>query len=85
MNLLAFTVIGFFITLVAVFVLRSLAKSINRVDRPGGQKTDHGNVLLVGGFAMFIGLVAGLGIAHPQVAVRGSLVGVTASVGLTRA
>ena len=78
MNLLVIAAIGFLITVLAVLALRPLAKSIDLVDRPGGHKTDHGNVPLVGGLAMFIGLVAGLGFAHPQVAVGGSLVGVSA-------
>ncbi len=78
MNLLTIAAIGFFITLLAVLGLRPLARTIDLVDRPGGHKTDHGNVPLVGGLAMFIGLVAGLGFAIPPVAAGASLVGVSA-------
>ena len=78
MNLFAVAAIGFFITVLAMLALRPLAKTIDLVDRPGGHKTDHGNVPLVGGLAMFIGLVAGVGLAHPPVTAGGSLVGVSA-------
>jgi UDP-GlcNAc:undecaprenyl-phosphate/decaprenyl-phosphate GlcNAc-1-phosphate transferase len=78
MNLLATAAIGFLITLLAILALRPLARSIDLVDRPGGHKTDHGNVPLVGGLAMFIGLVAGLGFAIPPIGVGASLVGVAA-------
>jgi UDP-GlcNAc:undecaprenyl-phosphate GlcNAc-1-phosphate transferase len=78
MNLLAVAAIGFFVTVLAMLALRPLAKTIDLVDRPGGHKTDHGNVPLVGGLAMFIGLVAGVGLAHPTVVAGGSLLGVTA-------
>ena len=78
MNLLAVCSIGFVVTLLAVLGLRPLARTIDLVDRPGGHKTDHGNVPLVGGLAMFIGIVAGLGFVHPPVMAGISLVGVSA-------
>lgn len=78
MNLLAVCAIGFLITLIAMLGLRPLARSIDLVDRPGGHKTDHGNVPLVGGAAMFIGIVAGLGFVNPPVSAGISLVGVSA-------
>ena len=78
MNLFAVAAIGFLVTVLAMLALRPLAKTIDLVDRPGGHKTDHGNVPIIGGLAMFIGLVAGLGFVHPAVTAGGSLVGVTA-------
>lgn len=78
MNILAVAAIGFIVALLAVVALRPLAKTIDLVDRPGGHKTDHGNVPLVGGLAMFLGLVAGLGFITPAVPAGASLVGVSA-------
>jgi len=78
LNLVAIAAIGLLVTVLAMLALRPLAKTIDLVDRPGGHKTDHGNVPLVGGLAMFIGLVAGVGLANPPVAAGGSLVGVSA-------
>jgi UDP-GlcNAc:undecaprenyl-phosphate GlcNAc-1-phosphate transferase len=78
MNLLVVCCIGFVVTLLAVLGLRPLARTIDLVDRPGGHKTDHGNVPLVGGLAMFIGIVAGLGFIQPPVTAGISLVGVSA-------
>lgn len=78
MNLLVVCFIGFVVTIVAVLGLRPIARTIDLVDRPGGHKTDHGNVPLVGGLAMFIGIVAGLGFVQPPVMAGISLVGVSA-------
>ena len=78
MNLLAVAAIGLFVTVVAILALRPLAMTIDLIDKPGGHKTDHGNVPLVGGLAMFIGLVAGLGLAHPAVSAGAPLVGAAA-------
>ena len=78
MNILTAAAIGFFVTVLAVLALRPLAITIDLIDRPGGHKTHHGNVPLVGGLAMFLGLVAGLGMLDPQVPAGTSLVGVAA-------
>ena len=78
MIVLVVTAIGFVVTLLAVLALRPLAKTIDLVDRPGGRKRHDGDVPLVGGLAMFLGLVAGIsfiGTASPAVT---SLVGVSA-------
>jgi UDP-GlcNAc:undecaprenyl-phosphate GlcNAc-1-phosphate transferase len=40
--------------------LRPLAKSVGLVDRPGGRKAHIGDVPIIGGIAMFIGVFAGL-------------------------
>ena len=52
--------VAFAVTTVLMFVLRPLAKSIGLVDRPGGRKSHVGEVPIIGGLAMFIGLFAGL-------------------------
>jgi UDP-GlcNAc:undecaprenyl-phosphate GlcNAc-1-phosphate transferase len=56
--------IGFLVTALAIVALRPLAVTLNLVDRPGGRKTHHGDVPVVGGLAMFIGSVVGLGLLH---------------------
>ncbi len=78
MNVLVVAAIGFFVTLLAVLALRPLAKTIDLVDRPGGRKQHDGDVPLVGGLAMFLGLVAGVGFLETSSAAATSLVGVSA-------
>jgi UDP-GlcNAc:undecaprenyl-phosphate GlcNAc-1-phosphate transferase len=53
---------AFLITALAVTALRPLAKVVDLIDRPGGRKTHHGDVPVVGGLAMFIGVVIGIGL-----------------------
>jgi UDP-GlcNAc:undecaprenyl-phosphate GlcNAc-1-phosphate transferase len=53
---------AFVITALAVVVLRPLAKVVDLIDRPGGRKTHHGEVPVVGGLAMFVGVVIGIGL-----------------------
>jgi UDP-GlcNAc:undecaprenyl-phosphate GlcNAc-1-phosphate transferase len=45
----------------ACFLLQPLARRWGLVDRPGGRKTHHGEVPLVGGIAMLLGLIAAIG------------------------
>ncbi len=78
MNVLAVAGIGFFVTLLAVLALRPLAKTIDLIDRPGGRKQHDGDVPLVGGLAMFLGLVAGVGFLDTSSSAATSLVGVSA-------
>jgi UDP-GlcNAc:undecaprenyl-phosphate/decaprenyl-phosphate GlcNAc-1-phosphate transferase len=78
MNTLVVAAIGFFVTLLAVFALRPLAKTIHLLDRPGGRKQHDGDVPLVGGLAMFLGLVAGVGFLNTSISAATSLVGVSA-------
>ena len=50
---------GFLVTLIAMIALRPVAVAIELVDRPGGRKTHHGNVPIVGGLAMLLGIIVG--------------------------
>jgi UDP-GlcNAc:undecaprenyl-phosphate GlcNAc-1-phosphate transferase len=68
--LIAASFSGFVITAMAILALRPLALTLDLVDRPGGRKTHHGIVPLVGGLAMFLGISATLGLfPHEGVAV----------------
>ena len=50
------------ITVAFLLVLRPVAKVSGLVDRPGGRKKHHGSVPIIGGIAMFIGILAGLAV-----------------------
>lgn len=56
---------SFFVTVLAIFALRPVAMAVDLVDRPGGRKTHQGDVPIIGGLAMFLGVVAGMGVV-PQ-------------------
>lgn len=53
---------SFFVCALAVLALRPLAIAVDLIDRPGGHKKHHGDVPIVGGLAMFIGVVLGTGL-----------------------
>lgn len=53
---------AFLVTVIALAALRPVAVVVDLVDRPGGRKTHHGVVPVIGGVAMFIGLVVGFGL-----------------------
>ena len=55
------TAASFSLCLLAMFALRPLAIALELIDRPGGRKTHHGDVPVVGGLAMLLGIVFGLG------------------------
>jgi UDP-GlcNAc:undecaprenyl-phosphate GlcNAc-1-phosphate transferase len=48
------------ITVLFMLALRPLAVSLNLVDRPGGRKEHVGDIPIIGGIAMFLGVSAGL-------------------------
>jgi UDP-GlcNAc:undecaprenyl-phosphate GlcNAc-1-phosphate transferase len=50
---------SFCVCLLAIFALRPLAIAVNLIDRPGGRKTHHGEVPIVGGLAMFLAVTLG--------------------------
>lgn len=58
---------SFFVCLLAIVALRPVAVAVDLVDRPGGRKTHHGEIPIVGGVAMFLGLAVGLGLAPAAV------------------
>jgi UDP-GlcNAc:undecaprenyl-phosphate GlcNAc-1-phosphate transferase len=53
--------IAFVTAALACVLLQPLARRWGLLDRPGGRKTHHGAVPLVGGIAMLLGLAAGIG------------------------
>jgi UDP-GlcNAc:undecaprenyl-phosphate GlcNAc-1-phosphate transferase len=54
--------VAFAITVAFMVALRPVAASIDLVDRPDGRKRHVGDVPIVGGLAMFIGVLAGLAV-----------------------
>ncbi len=52
----------FFATLLAMAALRPVAVAVDLVDKPGGRKTHHGEIPVVGGIAMFLGCIFGVGL-----------------------
>lgn len=56
------SVVAFTITLAFMLALRPLAKSVGLVDRPGGRKFHVGDVPIIGGLAMFTGVLAGVAV-----------------------
>lgn len=52
--------VAFLVTVTFMFALRPLAQRLHLVDRPGGRKSHDGDVPIIGGIAMFIGVFAGL-------------------------
>jgi UDP-GlcNAc:undecaprenyl-phosphate GlcNAc-1-phosphate transferase len=61
-HLIATAGASFLVAFLAILALRPLAYAIDLIDRPGGHKTHHGDVPLMGGLAMFFGIVFGLAI-----------------------
>ena len=53
---------SFFTCWLAIVALRPIAIAVDLVDRPGGHKTHNGEVPVVGGLAMFMGIVLGVGL-----------------------
>ncbi len=52
--------VSFAVTVTFMLALRPLAARNGLVDKPGGRKTHDGHVPVIGGIAMFVGLVCGL-------------------------
>jgi UDP-GlcNAc:undecaprenyl-phosphate GlcNAc-1-phosphate transferase len=63
----------FFVTLLAMAALRPVAVAVELVDKPGGRKTHHGEIPVVGGLAMFLGCVFGIGLLPANQFVSASL------------
>ena len=49
-------VVAFAVTILSILMLKPLALRVDLVDTPGGRKKHHGQIPLIGGIAMFIGL-----------------------------
>lgn len=62
MQLFGSAVASFGLCLLAMFALRPLAFAIDLIDRPGGRKLHQGDVPVVGGLAMLLGIVFGMGL-----------------------
>ena len=48
------------VTILFMLALRPVAASLNLVDRPGGRKEHIGDVPIIGGVSMFLGVSVGL-------------------------
>jgi UDP-GlcNAc:undecaprenyl-phosphate GlcNAc-1-phosphate transferase len=64
---------SFSLCLLAMVALRPVAIALKWIDRPGGRKSHVGDVPVVGGLAMFLGMVLGLGLLPLPDATTGSL------------
>lgn len=53
-------IVAFIVTVAFMFALRPLAQRLHLVDRPGGRKAHIGDIPIIGGIAMFVGVFAGL-------------------------
>jgi len=53
-------VVAFAIASAFMFALRPVARGMGLVDRPGGRKSHLGDIPIVGGVAMFVGIFAGI-------------------------
>ena len=62
MQLIGPTVASFVLCLLAMFALRPIAIAVNLIDRPGGRKLHDGDVPVVGGLGMLLGIVLGIGL-----------------------
>jgi UDP-GlcNAc:undecaprenyl-phosphate GlcNAc-1-phosphate transferase len=71
---------AFAVTMMAILTLRPVAVAINLVDRPGGRKTHHGKVPVVGGLAMFLGIIFGIGLVESARPLTGALISAFALV-----
>ena len=79
-NDLGAAVACFFATLLAMAALRPVAVAVELVDKPGGRKTHHGEIPVVGGLAMFIGCIFGVGLLPFSQFVSASLLSAAALV-----
>lgn len=64
---------SFALCLLALFTLRPVAVALNLIDRPGGRKSHIGEVPVIGGLGMLLGMVLGFGLLPAADPVAGSL------------
>ena len=62
MHLIGPTAASFFLCLLAMLALRPVAIAVKLIDRPGGRKLHDGEVPVVGGMGMLLGMVLGIGL-----------------------
>src|SRR5690349_12433321 len=70
----------FFATLLAMAALRPVAVAVELVDKPGGRKTHRGEIPVVGGLAMFVGCIFGLGLLPSSQFISAALLSAAALV-----
>ncbi len=56
--------LAFLVTLLFMFALLPVARSLGLIDRPGGRKTHSGEIPVTGGLAMFAGLIVTMPFAY---------------------
>ena len=72
MENLASYLVAFSTTCLFIWALQPVAEHIGLVDKPGGRKKHHGAIPLIGGLAMYIGLLMGLAIVdYPFAEIKG--------------
>ncbi len=54
--------VALIVTIAFMFAFRPVAKRVGLVDKPGGRKLHEGDVPIIGGLAMFVGILSGLSI-----------------------
>lgn len=64
--LLGCALAAFVTALLAIAALRPLAGVIDLIDRPKGHKAHEGEVPVIGGLAMLLGLLVGVGLTPPE-------------------
>jgi UDP-GlcNAc:undecaprenyl-phosphate/decaprenyl-phosphate GlcNAc-1-phosphate transferase len=57
MNVIPASIASFLVCCTMLFALRPFAEIAGLIDKPGGHKTHHGEVPVIGGIAMFTGLL----------------------------
>jgi len=74
--LLISSIIAFLTTCLFIWTLQPIAHRINLVDKPGGRKKHSGDIPLIGGIAIFFGLIVGLILCDQPIAnYKGLLIG----------
>ena len=61
------SVIAFMVTVLSILVFRPVANAIGLIDKPGGRKQHQGNVPVMGGLCMFLGLFVALPLVDPAI------------------
>lgn len=73
MHLIGPVAASFSLCLLAMLALRPVAIAVKLIDRPGGRKSHIGEVPVVGGLGMLLGMVLGMGLLPLPGSISGSL------------